>query len=177
MNDNDFMNSNSSEKNTYRATPNLNTAIENPQINMNSAVGVNIKSVDSNKAAPSYEDGVNYSSYQVENSVNYSETSQSNLNSQFYNQNFSNQKVDEVYQTKKENSQFIPTNSEMNYEPTFGTDNVGYEPTMKENKRHDKESVLSREFKVLLFIVFILFVFLLIMPYIYDFFQKLMLEF
>ena len=52
MNDNDLKN-NTQENNTYHATSNLNTAIENPQINMNSAVGVNIKSVASDNIANS----------------------------------------------------------------------------------------------------------------------------
>lgn len=182
MKENDFMNDGSSEKNTYHATSNLNTAIENPQINMNSVVGVNIKNVDPNSVNLSNVSNDNYSPYQEENLVNNNEfentsTKPLDLNSEFYDQNVSNQNVNAVYQPEKVTSQFIPTPSEMNYEPIVGNDNVSYEPTMQEKKRRDKKFRVSREFKMILFIVFILFIFLLIMPYIYDFMQKLFLEF
>ena len=45
MNDNDLKNS-STSNNVYKATTNLNTALENPQVNINSAVGVNIQGID-----------------------------------------------------------------------------------------------------------------------------------
>lgn len=178
MNENDLMNNDTSERGTYHATTNLNTAIENPQINMNSVVGVNIKNVDAT-IANSYDDSNdNYINYQNENMVNYNNSAMLNLedNHQDFTTSVDNSMNNSNLNIK--NSQFIPNHQEVSYEPTFGKgSNVSYEPTMEEKKRPDSNLKISREFKMVLFILFILFIFLLIIPYIYDFLQKLVLEF
>lgn len=148
MNDNN-LNNNSNKVNTYRATSNLNTAIENPQINVNSATGINIKNSNNNY----YADAKQTDSKFLNNDIpNRTET---NIDNYLNNDN---------------NNDF---NS--NYQPT--TNNYSYEPVMQKKKRANDNPISnlihSKEFKTLIFIIFILVLFILIMPYIYDFFRNL----
>lgn len=180
MNDND-LGKNSQSKSTYRATTNLNTAIENPQINMNSAVGVNIKNVASNN-----DIDINST---VDNSYsNFNESQSFDYNTQF-NQIQNNSIMDFKNNLDDQNSflnksvenmesvQYVPTYSEVSSDVTSTSNNgeVVYAPTLEEKKRHDKKFKVPREFKVMLFIVFILLIFILLVPYIYDFFKQLQL--
>ena len=50
MNDNNF-NGDDTKVNPYKATSNLNTALENPQINVNSVTGINVKDLGQNNYA------------------------------------------------------------------------------------------------------------------------------
>ena len=89
MNDNDlrngFDNNGSNNDNTYRATTNLNTAIENPNVNINSVMGVNIQDVEMNNSS-----NLN-NSYEVnQNNPNYNQ-SQNNLEQSFINNDINNQ--------------------------------------------------------------------------------------
>ena len=68
MNDNEIKYT-QDDKNVYRATSNLNTAIENPQVNINSAVGVNIK--NANYSNDSYSSNI-VNSNDYNNEVNAS---------------------------------------------------------------------------------------------------------
>lgn len=190
MNDKEMVNDNS-QINTYRATTNLNTAIENPQINMNSAVGVNIKNVDSNNLATTNfsndtllnnqfnNDYGSLGNNHVDNSFNFSQNVDYQANtsiqksvSSFDNTDRSTSYVDNSNYTGNTN-QFI-NNNETHFVPT--NDGVSsYEPTLEEKKRPSSGIKISRELKILFFIVFILFIFILLMPYIYDFFKKLQL--
>ena len=172
MNENNLMND-SQKKNTYHATTNLNTAIENPQINIDSVVGVNIKDVESSNLVDNYN-----SNDDIEVIMNNSSFDSNIPNSSFQNEN-KFQQMDSYFESlnKKEEqpSQFVPNTSvnETDFVSNSENDNIVYEPTMKEKKRHDKKFQISREFKVMIFIVFILFIFILLVPYIYDFFKQL----
>ena len=89
MNDNDlrngFDNNGSNNDNTYRATTNLNTAIENPNVNINSVMGVNIQDVEMNNSS-----NLN-NSYEVnQNNPNYNQ-SQNNLEQSFIKNDINNQ--------------------------------------------------------------------------------------
>lgn len=189
MNDKEIMNNNS-HVDTYRATTNLNTAIENPQINMNSAVDVNIKDTDSNNLnVPNFSDSTfqnnsidnHYGSLEngnVNNSFNFSQNMDYNANTSIQNNmssfNGTNSSasyaessisVENDNQFNNSQSYFVPTNEGIST----------YEPTLEEKKRPSSGVKISRELKILFFIVFILFIFILLMPYIYDFFKKLQL--
>ena len=59
MQDNDFP-QNSTSPGTYRATTNLNTALENPQMNLNSATGVNIPNPIQPNMPPQDDNNSNY---------------------------------------------------------------------------------------------------------------------
>lgn len=191
MNDNEIRDD-SNQRNTYRATSNLNTAIENPQININSAVGVNIKSVDSVNVI----DDANFSNFENNDSFHSFQDNQSfdvNSNSSFQKVQTDlreqNLLSNGSFGTEQNNSHFMPTDSKSNvgssveesskvnseYVATSFDEQVNYEPAIQEKKKHGVSFKITREFKVMLFIVFILFVFILIVPYIYDFFKDIQL--
>lgn len=196
-------------KNVYRATSNLNTAIENPQINMNSAVGVNIKDVDSSNFA---NDGTfsgeenynmpnaldnnisndfnNHDSNMVANNSSFEESKMKDNDFNFQDnlgQNLSNNytspqinnssfiKNDDSSSSVDSNTFRDNFNTETNYVATSGNEHVVYEPTMKEKKKRSVSFTITRELKVILFIIFILLIFILVIPYIYDFFKELQL--
>ena len=208
MNENEL--NNDSNKNVYRATTNLNIDMENPQIHMNSAVGLNIKNVnnDGNNYDSSYSQNYAnsfqgrddfYKDYSKdmdlrgENNIhsNYSQTSSqmdNYLNNNFSDNSFENTEKTTInhnfngsdYSTNTigvsdNNSSEI--NSSRNYETYVSnhvSGNVEYRPTMEEKKER-KSFKIPTEVKVTGFIVFILMIFLLLMPYLYDFFKGLQL--
>lgn len=158
MNENNLdNNSNNNDTSTYRATSNLNTAIENPQINVNSATGVNMQDLGYN----------NYANNNNNNNLNN--------NSQFLNNSYNNQGEVNDYNdniTSPVNDSFNSNQSQSENDGSYT-----YEPVMQE-KKVKKENVISsllhsKEFKAIIFIVFILCLFLLVMPYIYDFLRNL----
>ena len=154
MNDNN-LNSNTTNNNTYKATSNLNTAIENPQINVNSATGVNMQDLGYN----------NYANNNVP----------LNNNSQFLNNSYNNQEEVNNYNNNFSNNNVSDSNQRQIQSESEGS--FTYEPVLQE-KKIKKENVMSgilhsKEFKAIIFIVFILCIFLLVMPYIYDFFSNL----
>ena len=181
MNDKEMM-GDDSQVNTYRATTNLNTAIENPQINMNSAIGVNIKDVDSSNF-----NTTNFSHNALSNNQfndDYSSLENNNANDSFnFSQNVdyqANPSIQEEPSSFVGSSSYIEnTNQFINHDEThFVPTNDGttvYEPTLEEKKRPSGGIKISRELKILFFIVFILFIFILLMPYVYDFFKNLQL--
>ena len=150
MNDNNF-NGDDTKVNPYKATSNLNTALENPQINVNSVTGINVKDLGQN----------NYASEVQEEKPEF-------LNN-LYNSN----------QASTENSKIESNSYETMSNQNFS--NYSYEPVMAEKKVKQENflsSILhSREFKVIIFIIFILCIFVMLMPYIYNFFKALELRF
>ena len=196
MNDNDLMNNNSaSSTNTYRATKNLNTAIENPRINMISAVDINIKDVGVNNSADTNSfSSVSfdpYSSNMVNTNLNVSPALESSFSSNNFtvkedtslNEGNNNIQFDGTSTNLGTNNQFVTESlksdsSEVDnqYTPSLNDSNVEYEPTLKE-KKTQKEFTFPRELKILLFIVLILVIFILLIPYIYDFLEQIQLSF
>lgn len=188
MDNNDLRNDGQVNNNTYRATSNLNTAIENPQININSAMGVNIKDVgiDNYANINNMDFSNNYSNDNIDN--NFSNTFNqfdAVAPNQFDNFSF-NENIDKT--TVQANSQFISnddsknmssqqniSNYEVNNSLNVPNKKVSYEPVVHEKKRQSKAVAIPKELKIMLFIIFILFIFILIMPYIYDFFKELQL--
>lgn len=197
MNENN-LNTNNEPRNTYRATTNLNIDMENPQMHMNSAIGMNIKDISQNSNfSPSLDDSFNsqgdfYKDYSNQPPLNQS-SYHANLNqNNNFNQQNSNFKEDNLYQNQSINStdsyhqpsyqenNFIPANnssmSANSYVPTSSySTGIEYEPTMEERKEK-KEFKIPVEVKITGFIVFLLLLFVLIMPYIYDFFKNLQLS-
>ena len=157
----------SQEVGPYKATANLNTAIENPQVNINSAVDVNIQNfpsnVDSNaiqQVDNTYDDTVDKIS-DVE-SVSSTVSSEPVVENTFINEDLKNDSVDNV------NS----NNDEVQYVSTNGMGEV-YEPTVAGKKKNSFSVTIPKELKVMFFIVFLLFIFVLAIPGIYDFFKGL----
>lgn len=208
MNENEIKNKNN---NTYRATTNLNIDMENPQIHMNSAVGMNIKEPSQTQnfsqdySSPSntgyddfYKDYSNVPSQTQNNNSNNSQTNPSDgygVNHNFSNMNSNNQWMNSeitenttnLENKNYQNTQFISNQTQNNnfisnqdlnnnYVPTNDySSEVHYEPTMEEKKRRERFTIPT-EVKVTGFIVFILLIFVLLMPYIYDFFKNLQLS-
>ena len=160
MNNNFDENSTQNNNDTYKANQNLNTAIENPQINIDNVNSINMKDVEfdnvANLANPEPNSG--FINHDFNNNINQNDN---NLN---YNQQ-------EEQQLEKE--------EEVTYEETSQNNNTNYsyEPVTNSNKRPDENAISnlvhSKEFKVTVLIIFILVMFLLIMPYIYDFIRTL----
>lgn len=189
MDNNDFLN-HSSNNGQYHATTNQNTAMENPQFSMNNVTDINIQNVgevnnynaniDSN-SIPSdsytssfgqydYQDNRNdssnnYSSFDAHQSYSSNAQDTSFINVPTYQSNVNGVSDNMV------NTQFVPSSSFQNEEAT----SVSYAPVMDKNKTSQNKITISRELKVTIFIVFILVVFVLLMPYIYDFFKELQL--
>ncbi len=190
---------NQSDSNTYHATPNLNTAMENPQYDVNSAMGVNIDNADMQSAlsnTSNYNDvstniDVGYNDFNFNGMVGTSNVSSSNhqfSNESVFNSNLvendvkDNQISDEkTLSNRSLEKQFIPNSSlgkdnvSSNYVSATSNESVTYAPVMEQNKKNRKRITLSREFKVTIFIVFVLLLFISLMPYIYDFFKGLQL--
>ena len=181
MNDNDIRNNN--DNNVYRATTNLNTAIENPNVNINSATGVNMVS------ASVYDNNFNIqdNGMDINNVTNQQVDIMNNVVNQDLNVNSSaivnNESV--VDYGNVNNNQFIPNmgsnidmqqvdinnidNSNMD---TYQVDeNAEYEPIMPTKKKPKRVSVLSNEVKAMMIIIFILLAVVYVIPYIYDFFR------
>ena len=194
MNENEI-NSEHQKRDTYRATTNLNIDMENPQIHINSAVGMNIKntgnnfSMDSSDSSGNYNDF--YKDYSKDTNINQQESNLANL----IDQNFSKKNEDKSYPQQNDsvlpqrttsedtyqNQNFSLPQQESTFVPTaqyssenFSNYTAEYEPTMEENKKK-RQFIIPTEVKIMGFIVFILLIFVLIMPYIYDFIKNLQL--
>lgn len=162
--------------NTYHATTNLNTAIENPQVNINNAVGVNIQSVDENRNV-SFDNN----SYNVNQNVNMNNNQFSNYSQENYvSNNFINSSVNvNNVETQpgfiSDGNSSVMDNSTDSFVNNKQVNKVSYEPTLKEKKKPKTGFEVSKELKVMIFIVFILFLVVLVIPYVYDFFKDLQL--
>ncbi len=213
----------------YHATSNLNTAIENPELNINNAMGVNIQNDNqelddtnslNNVDNTSFDDSQLYQSNLVSsednnqlyqsniesngsgNGLDLNTNSsledndngvyKSNILSDYVNDNNSNNYdvtsiennrvmtgddvslVDDNHDGNEKTNTFVPDTSKYVPNNEYATNNSSekYEPVMENNKKTVKIAV-SRDFKIILFIIFILVIFILLMPYIYDFFKGL----
>ena len=155
MNDTNLnKNSENPNNNTYHATTNLNTAIENPEINMGSVTGINI--ADNNNS-------------NIQNNNSFDNL---NVNPKAPNQNY------QINNNQLQTPNFSDYSSE--YETNFYNTNddnqhYSYEPIIQEKKNNANSIsniIHSKEAKLMVFILLILIIFLLIIPYIYDFLVK-----
>ena len=201
MNDNNLNQNNG----TYKATANLNTAIDNPQINVNSATGVNVQDLGYNNYVESTNQVNNITNDSsnvdnINNTANINSGSDVSLNNNnFVNNNVTStsdsissnnvgndvtSNVDDSSNVNYDSSNLSDVNNTSNFNDTSSsvvTDsnkvNYTYAPTLEE-KKIKKESIISilfhsKEFKALIFIVFILCLFLLVMPVLYDLMRKI----
>ena len=253
----------------YRAVSNMNTAIENPEFNVNNAMGVNIEDVPQNSISGSDFDNVDDSSFSddsiyqsnivndVESSnisgeepnvisnegeyinsytsngyssssgnngfvegnqnansssnvankyvasfLNDTNGSDSSVNDNYMISNMSNDYVvsadDSVDESNKsdivsDGNNYINNNVDSDYNGNVqndvvesasqsfvsNEDNVSYEPVnyekslkTNENKK-DSKFTIPKDFKIIIFIALVLAIFILLMPYVYDFFKDL----
>ena len=186
MNNNENqINSSDSNVGVYKATTNLNTAIENPNIDVDSATGINIQN---NQFSSTFDNSYLNSSNLEVNSNNIS--SFDNNNNLGFNNN--NDLVDNNFNANENvsvntggyakvvdqnNAWLNDDNSNSSFSNGVSED-VNYEPIYekKEVKLDSKENAFSsKELKLIIFIAFLLIVFILILPYLYDFFHKIIL--
>lgn len=180
MNGNEIDN-NALSKNTYHATSNLNTAIENPQANIDSAIDVNIKNTEVTSSNDQFNnqfgmDSNGYIPSNGDNNLGGFNSNPNGINNQVDSGNFSHSDYSEN-NTNYNSSNSIESSSNASSSlnvTSGGSENGMYQPVMEKNKRNDKKAFkVSREFKIMIFVVFILVLFILVMPYIYDFFREL----
>ena len=160
------MNENNLNNGKYKATSNLNTAIENPQINVKSTTDVNVQDLG-------YNNYVDSNDIKNNNFLNNSYVSQNEDNTNTTNINSNNKFISS---DDNLNTSYVSNNT---YTTSTNINNDSYTPTLNE-KKIDDESLFSnllhsKEFKILIFIMFILCLFLLIMPYVYDFVKNIKL--
>lgn len=179
MNDNDlryeFDNNDTNNDNTYRARTNLNTAIENPDVNINSVMGVNIQNIDASNSQNNLEQSL------INNDINTQvyTNSQSfmNNNNVDLNINNKNQYQAQFIEDSVSNNNINPNMSFDSYDDISSTDNldsnVRYEPTLKTKKKPSSEVVIAKEIKAMFVIVLVLLLFIFVVPYIYDFFREM----
>lgn len=186
MNNNDFLNDNSPD-NKYRATRNLNTEIENPEMNINSAIGVNIKDIptgsDSNaeKINSYFNSNINTTeenfntNFPQNNNTSYDASNVNITKNYNQNQNLFINETNNANSLNQENNNFNTSynNNEKSlndYDKKEQTSN--YKPTLQEKKK-PKSFQIPNELKVMIFIVFILLLFIIIVPYVFDFVKEI----
>ena len=162
--DNNDLKVSSNSDNVYRATTNLNTAIENPDVTINTATNVNIQNVNSyNQLSGGYD--------YFDNSMNgvVADLNNNNLSMQ-YDDKHLNQFISSNAQ-EVVNQKDIIVGEERN--TLSGSEKVSYEPTIKAKKKPSKKVPVSKEVKAMAVIIFILLMFVFAIPYIYDFLKEL----
>ena len=176
MEDNNF-DSNTQNVGTYRATTNLNTAIENPQVSINNAVDVNIQSVSDSSFNNNVQNSfVPNNGIQSNDSVN--QQSNNHVNQQ--SNNYVNQQSDNFIPLNQESDTDIQVNDSYldadkidNEDNIVPTGNVSYTPVGEKKNRKSFDFAISKELKLMAFVAFLLLIFVLAIPSIYDFFKKL----
>ena len=170
---------NNVEKGKYKATRNLNTAIENPEMNVNGITTVNIQDISSNNNKNEDEkinlENLNISNNTIENNTNKIEPQniipetndeeiakeETKILSKFLNQ--SQKKISET-----------EINDIKNYEENKKL--TQYMPVLEEKKEDNKDSKIPSELLVLGLVVLILLIVVIVIPYIYDFIQNIILN-
>lgn len=189
---NDNLTNNSYNNNGYKATNNnLNTAIDNPSIDVDSVTGINIQnnqSVTSFSSVSTFDNNLN----RVNNNLNqdniYNNTYESIVKD---NNNISGNNINNNNNFSTINN--IDTNDNNNFSTT--TNNIdtsdNYSSSINDNsniKASDYEAVyakkeipnnnkivFSKDLKLVIFIVFLLFIFTLFLPTLFDLFNKLII--
>ena len=132
--------------NVYRATSNLNTALENPDVTVENTMGINIQDLDNNdQSYVGNKDFIinnNYDSILVENNISNDINNVSNDNVVSNINNVSN-------------------------------DNVSYKPTMKPKKKPATGIKLAKEVKAMMIIILFLLIVVFVIPYVYDYFKEM----
>ena len=138
-------NNNNGSVTPYRATGNLNTAINNPRVNINDTMNVNIQSMATNT--------VPVNNQNIETNIN------TQVNNQIPIQNNVNYNANNVQNVPLQNN-YTQTNQTMVNRTYVTTDN--------KPKKKKLSSSLGPEFKIALLIIVILLVFIFLLPVISD---------
>jgi len=155
---NNFTNSDNSNVPTYKATGNLNTMISNPSINVNDPMNINIQNNTSFDT-------------QVSNQNLNTDTYVNSVNTNTINANNNNNNINDNLGQENNNQPITPVvneNQNINQNTTYVANQ-----TITPKKKKTIKISFSKETKIALLIAFILLIFILIMPGIYDFFRGL----
>ena len=166
MNDNNLKYE-ANRQNIYRATSNLNTAIENPEVNISGAVGINIQNSDSDLNNDYNRQSIANNSYNVPDNqfVDVKQEVSSFLQN--------NIKLDdELNNNNQINIENVVSDNRVN-DINLSNNKINYEPTLNKKKKPSSGLMLSNEVKMMAVIIFVLLIFLFIIPYIYDILSKL----
>lgn len=154
MNDNELNFKNNT--NIYHASTNLNTAIENPNVDIDNATDVNI------------QNNLNNTLFNDSSNIFISNDYDRNISS-------SNIFIPNVSQDNLINDGNNQNN--VNFNNTFDNgvveNKVNYVPTIKKKKKPSSGLVLPNEVKAMVVIIVILLIVLFVIPYVYDFFKEL----
>jgi hypothetical protein len=186
--------------NTYHATSNLNTVIENPQVNINNAMGMNIGNLNNNDVRTLNNNignntniiGNQFVNYEVgnrivpnnnqgehlsngrDNYVNNIQGNNINLQNEFIpneSTTFINSSVVGMSDVSNNNSSNFNNNDSLNRLDSIKTT---YEPTFKSKKNKPSGGLaISGEVKTMVVIILVLLLFIFAVPYVYDFFKEL----
>lgn len=208
----DDKNLNTENNDIYRAMPNMNTAIENPDVNLSGVMDVNIKDVDNSFSVNNSSSQVNIgnsiinkeiemanvynnqgivgqSNVYTNSIVQSNQASSPDINQVSLGQTVATNNIDInhnvglINQTSKQDSsisnaqadKFVGVSNDGNVVTQRNESNVKevYKPTFKSKTKPKKGLVIPKELFVLIIIAGILFLFLFVMPYIYEFFRNL----
>lgn len=175
----------------YHATGNLNTAIGNPNINVNDPMNVNIQNgglntnntssivppVDLLKPESQISNGV---PVEEQPSTNFNNNSNVVLNlnqpSVATNMNGQGEQQSALQNTNYQpdvTEQYIP-NQELQGDQVYKTTTyISTQPSMTQKKKKTVKLTLSPETKIAMVIALILFIFIMVMPTIYDFIRNI----
>ena len=155
MNNNEYNNNNVMP---YKASGNLNTAINNPSVNINNTMDVNIKNMTTNNREYNISN-VNVNSNPVNNNIDSVSVSSDQVNTNVAtNNNIVNNSTNNQINNKNNSS-----NNKSFVSRTYVT-------TDNRPKKKNKQINLGSEFKIALLIIVILLVFVFLLPVISDMF-------
>lgn len=206
---------NNSNFGVYKANVNLNTAIENPNIDVDSATSVNIQNNQfvGSEFSQNSEFNVNNTVGSIDNSYDFQNNATSfnngsnanwdnrflehegsgntiNSNGLYYNNSTNSNGLDYNNVTNSDDFSYNSSNNlstvgfdstSSNHDDVYtdvsNNENINYEPVYekKEEKDFSLNLVASKELKFLIFIAFLLFIFILLLPYLFDFTNKIWL--
>lgn len=159
--------------NVYQATTNLNTAIENPNVDIDNATSINIQN---NLNSMIYSNNLNtvvdnnYNTNVVDMNNNFkSNVFSSDVLGPNTSQNFFINDGNNNFDNNQNNVDFNNNNVDNNVVDNI----VSYAPTIKKKKKPTSGLVLPNEVKAMVVIIVILLVVLFAIPYVYDFLKEL----
>lgn len=180
MNESNLNDNSNYNGDTYHAKTNLNTAIENPQINLNSATGLNIQNsnnTDSNMNSDIYNNGGIF-----QNNVDYTNQVNNNLNSTYGENSSYNESNNGANTNYESNTASLNSNSYasgISDGSSYIADNKiegqnvnNYAPTLEKKKKPKTGFEISKELKMMIIIIIVLVAFMMVTPYIYDYLKE-----
>ena len=176
------MNDNNSNNNTYRATRNLNTALEAPEYKADDTLDVNIKDVDNNNYVRDEiinSDKVNNNIKKASNEEiikkSVDDSSEYNLSSDNEN-TFISVDIAKGGNVSDYDTSTIDNDDSVALMTGNDEQKSTYTPTSSERKKKEPFSV-PNELKLLILIIIVLLVFVFFMPKVYSIFKKIELFF